>query len=166
MSRWVNLSGNRLFAKLRIALLGLFSVLIFASLQCSQCSTEPPSSFGEYLLDAFSIDNTDIIVSTSMRFGAPPLSVSEKDPSLENTATAPRRIFVIQYGGSRHNRLKSSRRLEHLGVTARQLFDALPDKLREGGVDALNAYWEEVHRFYPEIALLIPPKSTIALPWR
>lgn len=85
---------------------------------------------------------------------------------LKNAADEPRRIFAVQDGGSKHDELKHSRQLEQLGITARELFDRLSDKLKAGGVDALNAYWEEVHRLRPDIALLIPPKSTIALPWR
>lgn len=85
---------------------------------------------------------------------------------LKNVADEPRRIFAVQDGGSKHDELKHSRQLEQLGITARELFDRLSDKLKSGGADALTAYWEEVHRLRPDIALLIPPKSTVALPWR
>ena len=85
---------------------------------------------------------------------------------VENTSDEPRRVFVVQDGGAKKDRLAGDRLLEHLGIKPDQLFENLSERLKSGGADALNAYWEEVHRLRPDIALLIPPKSTIALPWR
>ena len=53
---------------------------------------------------------------------------------LKNAADEPRRIFAVQDGGSKHDELKHSRQLEQLGITARELFDRLSDKLKAGGV--------------------------------
>ena len=85
---------------------------------------------------------------------------------VENTSDEPRRVFVVQDGGAKKDQLAGDRLLEHLGIKPDQLFENLSERLKAGGADALNAYWEEVHRLRPDIALLIPPKSTIALPWR
>jgi hypothetical protein len=85
---------------------------------------------------------------------------------IENTSDEPRRVFVVQDGGAKKDRLAGDRLLEHLGIKPDQLFENLSERLKAGGAAALTAYWEEVHRLRPDIALLIPPKSTVALPWR
>lgn len=84
---------------------------------------------------------------------------------IENTSDESRRVFVVQTGGAKKDRLAGDRQLEQLGIKPDQLFENLSERLKAGGAAALTAYWEEVHRLRLDIALLIPPKSTVALPW-
>ena len=85
---------------------------------------------------------------------------------VENLSSNPQKCFIYLEGAYPSKRLKSSRFISNSGIRIDSLKSKVDSLLKIKDYKSLNSYWEEIHKINQEIALEVPPKQKILLPWR
>ena len=85
---------------------------------------------------------------------------------VENQSSKPQKCFIYLEGAYPSKKLKSSRFISNSGIRIDSLKSKVDSLLKIKDYKSLNSYWEEIHKINQEIALEVPPKQKILLPWR
>lgn len=85
---------------------------------------------------------------------------------VENQSNNSQKCFIYLEGAYPSKRLKNSRVISNSEIRIDSLKSKVDSLLKIKDYKSLNSYWEEIHKINQEIALEVPPKKKILLPWR
>lgn len=85
---------------------------------------------------------------------------------IENISDQPQKCFLYLSNGYPSKRLKTSRFISKSKISVDDIVTKVNTLAKKMDYKSLSEYWEEIHLENQDIALEIPPKKRILIPWR
>lgn len=85
---------------------------------------------------------------------------------IENISNKPQKCFIYLSGGYPSKRLKTSRFISKSNISVDDIVAKVNNLTKKKDYKSLSEYWDEIHLKNQDIALEIPPKKRILIPWK